>query len=308
VSLIPSSLLVAFGYFLIASGSLQGVPRWSHAFDALTHPGIGGLGVFTLASLGVALAFHPVQFSVVQFFEGYWGKGDLAQRFRIQRIRKYQELYDELEDRRTEAADLLQLIDGITGRRARDVRTMLTSLAEEAERLIESSFPRAKEEIMPTRLGNVMRRFERQAGEQYGIDAPSVFAHIMLVAPPDHAAYVNDQRSQLDLAIRMSFTSVLACVMAVAFLWRHGPWLLIALVPYLMAYLSYRGAVVLARQYATAVNTVVDLDRFLLYERLRLKPAESTQEEREVNERLMRLLQHSTHVDISYSVPDTAGP
>ena len=48
----------------------------------------------------------------------------------------------------------------------------------------------------------------------------------------------------------MTATSIVATFMAIAFLWHHGPWLLIALVPYGIAYLSYRGAVVVAHDMA----------------------------------------------------------
>lgn len=195
VSVIPSSLLVTFSYLLIASGSLEAQPNWSHALESLTHPGLGGLGALTFASIAIALTLHPIQFAIVQFYEGYWGNWDIFQRLRIQRIMRYRRIYQELQTRQVEAANWLDDLRGLESPMAVGVRVALESIGDEATRTIEAAFPRAQDDIMPTRLGNAMRRFERQAGEQYGLDAPSVFPHLLLVAPPDHVAYVNDQRS-----------------------------------------------------------------------------------------------------------------
>jgi hypothetical protein len=174
---------------------------------------------------------------------------------------RYQGIHDKWELTRIDASKELQKLSNRASVEVARQKAAVTSRSDEAARILESSLPRAKRDIMPTRLGNVFRRFEREAGRQYSLDAPYFFPHLMLLAPSDHVAYVNDQRSQFDLAIRMSLTGLHASMIAIIFLWWHGLWLLIALVPYALAYLSYRGAIVLARQYATAVNTVVDVNR-----------------------------------------------
>ena len=79
-----------------------------------------------------------------------------------------------------------------------------------------------------------------------------VIRHIALVAPRQHLDYLNDQRQLLDLSVRMCATSIFATFIAIAFLWHHGPWLMIALIPYGVGYLSYRGAVVVAHEYGAA--------------------------------------------------------
>jgi hypothetical protein len=135
---------------------------------------------------------------------------------------------------------------------------------------------------MPTRLGNVLRRVEAQAGSQYNLDVPTAVPHILLIAPPSHVDYVSDQRSQLDLAVRMTFMSGLASATAVLFLWPRHFWVLVALIPYMLAYLSYRGSVVAAGLYGSALGTLFNIDRFELYKQLHLQlPAETTEEREE---------------------------
>lgn len=82
-------------------------------------------------------------------------------------------------------------------------------------------------EVMPTRLGMVMRFYESLAGEPYGLNSIQVMPYMARVAKADDMAYVNDQRSQLDLAVRMSVTALFACVLTIVMLWRDGLWLLV---------------------------------------------------------------------------------
>ena len=173
-----------------------------------------------------------------------------------------------------------------------------------------AAYPSEDDDLMPTRFGNVMRRYERLAGSQYGLDAVKIIRQLALVAPPERLSFLNDQRQLLDLSIRMSATSIAGTVIAVAFLWHHGPWLLIALIPYCVAYLSYRGAIVVAHEYGAAFSAIIDLDRFALYENLRMRMPKNTKAERRMNVRLVRLLDYQKpvltyeHPQIS-SAPDT---
>ena len=105
----------------------------------------------------------------------------------------------------------------------------------------------------------------------------------------------------------MTATSIFATFVAIAFLWRHGPWLLLALVPYGIAYLSYRGAIVVAHEYGSAVSTMIDLDRFALYDSLHLPPPATTTAERRMNAQLMELISPNPEIVLRYQHPDATG-
>ena len=259
---------------------------------------------------------HPIQFALVQFFEGYWGTARWAQRARKVRILHHIERYQsfhaglareankalsdadaavmkavkeaseatspEEEAKAYEAADQARLLP--------ETRVRYLSIADESRRLA-AGYPDTNrvgdyveyDDIMPTRLGNVLRKYERQAGSQYGLDAVSLIQQISFVAPTARLAYVGDQRQLLDLSVRMSATSIVATLIAISALWRHGAWLLLALVPYGVAYISYRGAVVVAHEYGAAVAAMIDLDRFALYDALRMRRPKNTTAERRRN-------------------------
>ena len=157
--------------------------------------------------------------------------------------------------------------------------------------------------IMPTRLGNVLRRYESQAGRQYSLDALQVVPHLLLIAPANHVDYINDQRSQLDLAVRMTFIALLASATALLFLWPYGVWVLVAAIPYMLAYLSYRGSVIAAGHYGSALDTLINLDRFVLYEHLRLPPPVDTKAERWRNEKMKHLFEYNDAEVVDYKHP-----
>ena len=79
-------------------------------------------------------------------------------------------------------------------------------------------------------------------------------------------------------------------MITVVALWTDGALLLWAVVPYLVAFLSYRGAVVLAHEYGTALAVLIELNRFVLYERLRLPRQRNLFEERRTAAQLTALM------------------
>src|SRR5674536_368784 len=90
---------------------------------------------------------------------------------------------------------------------------------------------------MPTRLGNALRRHEDAVGRPYDLNAVGVMPHIALCAPPEHLAYLNDQRTLLDLSVRLCVVSLLAAAAGFVLLARDGLWLLLCLAPYLLCLL-----------------------------------------------------------------------
>lgn len=305
VSFIPSFLLAGFTFALIQSGAWNGdgTPDWVRAGDAFTH--LGDLALLVLLSIAIGIAAHPVQFSLVQFFEGYWGTGRLARRLRAARMLKHQRRLSELKLLAGTATNELNHAD--RNKIALSPARLMELLTERDEgNRRRDDYPSDKDDIMPTRLGNALRRYERLAGFQYGLEPVQVIRHIAFVAPKEHIDYLDDQRELLDLSVRMCATSVCAAVVAIVFLWHHGPWLWIALVPYGIAYLSYRGAVVVAHEYGAAVCAVIDLDRFALYESLRLPRPADTAAERSMNGQLRELLDHRL-ATVPYEHPGASG-
>ena len=300
VSFIPSALLVAYLFVLLSSGALRGPPDPVSVAHAVSHLSLADVAALTLLSVGAGLALHPLQFAFVQLFEGYWGTGAIAQQARSTRIWWHWRRVQALRLRAGYEINRLQELPADEGLRK---RISIVSRRDEANRL-SAEQPRLLDQMMPTRLGNVLRYYESMAGAPYKLDAIGVMPYLARVAPAEDMDYVNDQRSNLDLAVRLSLVSMIAFVISLALLWRYGLWLLVALVPYTLAFLSYRGAVVAASAYGRAFATLIALNRFALYERLHLAPPRDSSEERYNNVTLGYVLNYSDTQSVRYQHPE----
>ncbi len=276
VSMVPSLLFVVYVYLLIRSGALHGRPAWGRAVEDLVHIGAGGAVVLIVLGTALGVGIHPIQFSLVQFLEGYWGASFVARKIQALRISHHQTRFNSLGDKDAKGNG-------------------------EASRLLDL-YPRDPDDFMPTRLGNVLRRYEMIAGRQYELNVLTILPHVALAAQSEDVRYLDDQRTQLDLAVRMCFAAMLASIVSAVFLWRDDLWLLVAAIPCSVAYISYRGAIVSAREYGVAMETLIDLNRFAFYKRFHLPMPRNIVEERIANKRLMQLLEaHSAHVFVSYT-------
>lgn len=279
VSMVPSLLLVIYAFLLAHSGASSHNPAWGAAINDLMRIGIGGDVVLIVLAIALGVGVHPIQFGLVQFLEGYWGTNPVARKARLLRITHHRNRVASLTDR--EEND------------------------EEASRQLDL-YPLDPGDIMPTRLGNVLRRYEILAGRQYELNVLTVLPHLALAAQSEDLRYLDDQRMQLDLAVRMCFTALLATILSIALLWKDGSSVLIAGLPAGLGYVAYRGAIVSARAYGSAMATMVDMNRFALYERLHLPTPNNSSGERETNKQLMKLLEaNSRHIFIRYEHPSS---
>jgi hypothetical protein len=298
VSVLPAAVLTVYVFLLVNSGAWSRHPQASRAFHALAKLNVPeGIGLAVLA-LAVALVLHPLQVSAVQVLEGYWGSGPVATNLRGVCIAVFRHRYMRLERRHVGASLALEQ-ETCDPTESPSIRHFARLSRREAAIRLLAELPSA-DEIMPTRLGNVLRFYERRAGLSYGLDAVRVMPYLSRVASADDMAYVNDQRSNLDLAVRMSVTSILAAGLWFLFFWWDGLFLLVALVPSALSYLSYRGAVIAGAEYGRALSVVLALNRFALYERLNLKRPPNAAAERRANRVLNRMLAHRT-VSVTYA-------
>jgi hypothetical protein len=281
VSALPSAVLVMFTVLLYSSGAWDGPPKWQRAVQSFSHLGLGEAAVLSLVAVVVGLVLHPLQFALVQMYEGYWGGSRLAQHVAFARAMRYWRQLWSSRDNSEDVEDEIRKLGPQDVEADNWLHLKKVSMSQ-----LDAVFPETAGAFMPTRLGNVLRRYELAAGAPFGLQAVYVIPQLALVAPDKDVAYLDDQRSALDLAVRMSATCLLATGAAIIFLCRDGLWLLAALFPYGLAYMFYRGAVVTAREYGAAMASLIALNRFALYERLGMSKPTSTSEERKQNVQL----------------------
>jgi hypothetical protein len=287
VSLLPSAAFTAYIYLLFKTGAWGGAVSWS---AAVTQFNIGDAGLLTIASFVIALAMHPVQFALIQLLEGYWGAGPGSRQIALLRIVHHRRRCRLLEDRATAAASALEQLPAPERPSGEDASldALDAFLVNYESQRLRAYYPEDIQDIRPTRLGNVLRRYEASAGSTYGLEAIPSVPRLAVVAQPPELDYLQSQRMQMDLAVRTSVLAMAATLITVAVMFQHQAWLLVALVPYAVAYSAYRGAVTVAGEYGTAVAVLIEMSRFSLYERLRLPLPKTLGEERDLNKALMK--------------------
>jgi hypothetical protein len=313
--MVPSLLLGSWLWALWATGVMAGSPTMVHVTSRLTHLSVAASAAAFLAVLAIALVTHPLQFPLVQAWEGYWGRTPATRALRVWRTSAHLRQRNAATVRAAQIGTALEKLedddvtDILRGNDERARRQLLTAVVanESAERLA-GRYPRKAVDVMPTALGNVLRRYELVAGGSSNLPVLTFATHIGMVAKDEHNAYVQDRRDDLDLAVRVSASAGVATVATVLLMWPHGVWLLWALVPYTAMWLSYRGAVSVAAAYGAALGAWVDLTRPRLYEALRLRNPGTAQQERDQNSNLVDMVNGSPDFTMVFRSDDSRRP
>jgi uncharacterized repeat protein (TIGR01451 family) len=231
-------------------------------------PGVlaGEWGVLSLtfATLVLAGLLYNLGTPLIKLFEGYPWKDSGVGRWMAGRLRA------EMERERTRAAVLYEVTgDPEVPDRAR----LVTEWGRVLRRLMEE-FPEKEALVLPTRLGNVLRAFERYPSVQYGMEVIHFWPRLVAVIPGEYAAAVDDARTSLVFLLNLSLLSgLLAVATAGAGIYYLPPHpLLRVAVPALAFALAARGLYRLALGPAYAwgemVKGAVDLYRWDLLEKL----------------------------------------
>lgn len=230
----------------------------------------GGLLLFTLVLAQLLLP-------LTRLYEGYWRPGRLgrwlARRGQASQARKWERV-----DRRTDPA---------------------------AYRHRYQRFPVRRDQVMPTRLGNVLRAAEAYAGDprRYGVDAVFFWPRLYPLLSEPLRIELGAARAEVD---RMLVTATLSLVLAIGTAVAGGVaqlsgWARAAIVLGAVAVsrLAYLGAVWAAVPYAELIRSSFDIHRRDLLRAMGLSPPASLPEERRLWEALGQQLYRraTTHED-----------
>ncbi|KGM03854.1 hypothetical protein Q760_10230 [Cellulomonas cellasea DSM 20118] len=322
-SLLPSALFIVWLLALQGAASPFAGFDPDGAVEALTSWSLEKTGIVLGASLLLGLVVHPLLFATTQLLEGYWGPRPFAVRLAAALALRHRARQHRLEERSAEVgrqmrreldesireeigeAEFARLAERVRERRAIQSRSPEGAavhdlvIARDAMKKVLAEMPRDADRLLPTRLGNALRRVEDSVGSQYGLRLITVAPHLAVSAAPSRMSYIDDAREQMDVSIRLSFFGLAATVITTVWLLGAGWWLLLALVPYAFAYLTYRGAVAAAGEWGAAMAACMDLDRFTMYDLMNVERPTDTDAEGVQNAALMRLLQ-GQHVFLRY--------
>ncbi|KAB8176796.1 hypothetical protein [Microbispora catharanthi] len=133
---------------------------------------------------------------------------------------------------------------------------------------LHTSYPSDPSEVMPTRLGNILKNAELHPEDRYGLDAVVVWPRLYPLLPEEQRTALIAARTELEffltvsaLAAAYSATSGIFLILAGA---DPGLFLLCHATGGVVALLAYRAALPSARLYGQQVKVTFDVHRALL--------------------------------------------
>jgi hypothetical protein len=267
--------------------------------------------VFTLVVFVLTGLLYDLNIPIIRIYEGYPWQGTLLGRglryLQTRRFRKAKELDDgsqELLDELTQANQDPLLISDVDDRQ--------TAL----DLFLVTQMPDQEAFILPTRLGNVIRCFERYSSQAYGMDAIVFWPRLVSKIDPTFASTVDEAKTNFDFMLNLSFLSALTSLAAVIIglavkaplQWSyHLPWLWRAFFFLVLAVLFNQLAINRAQAWGTQVRAAVDLYRLDLLKALGYQQKPLTyQEERAIwSELSSEILYADKEQPLAYDEPVT---
>lgn len=209
--------------------------------------------------------------SILRFLEGYWNHPVL---WPLKPL--HNRLTTRMEHRNRRISQQWQQLNRLP-QPTREQRTQMARLDWE-----QHHFP--TENILPTRLGNLLSSAESHSTERYGLDAIVCWPRLWLLLPEPVKKELQTARADLDAAARSWLWSLLFMA------WGLWVWWLMPL-GFLATLWSYYGwAVPAAANYGMLIRSSFDLYRKLLYDSLRWQLPDDPSEERRMGKELTAYL------------------
>lgn len=140
-------------------------------------------------------------------------------------------------------------------------------------------FPLDEADLLPTRVGNILRAAERRPYYRYGLDAIVCWPRLWLLLPEAVKQDLQAAQTELNNAVRLVFWSGLFCM------WEIWAWWAIP-IGVIAAWFAYGWAIEAASVYGALIEATFDLHRSLLYQALNWQRPDDPEEERRVGNQL----------------------
>jgi len=169
----------------------------------------------------------------------------------------------------------------------RDDKDATPSERTRAATRLDQWFPKKRSALLPTRVGNAIRAFERHSNERWGLDGVTAWPRIEALLGADERELVVDAKTNLYVFVNSSLAVFIVgvclfvdkAVNAFRPLWE---WALYLTIPFRLSYILYRAAISPATQWGDSVRSSIDLHRLELYEKLGVRAPTSFSDEREL--------------------------
>ena len=302
--ILPTALnLLLLGIFVIPS-----VPGGRSLIDSVAPNEAGKAALLLGAAVVCGLVLNVLQTPLYRVLEGYllwpqWAfqrrrrrhvknKARIADRLAL--IRRYQDEMKALS-KQSEAANRTKLesirhsaeFSRMTRKDRYRFAPQRALLREELRR-----YPVDDDQILPTRLGNAIRRFEEYGWNHYRLDSQSLWSRLISVVPDPVRKQVDTAQVGVDFFVCLLYGHIAVALAALAAIAVGGinKWTLLVAVAVPLGFVPawYRLAVATTDQWAVAIQALVDLGRQPLATALGLLIPATIEDERTMWERVSR--------------------
>ncbi|MEU6556884.1 hypothetical protein ABZ915_42555 [Streptomyces sp. NPDC046915] len=257
--------------------------RFSQAWATAAALGVGETVLLVLGVTLLAVLLAPLQTSLVRLLEGAWpDRPGRAHRVRARQLRRKRSW-----ERRAALPAVVVLPPGPPASGPPPTPAVAPDVVQRAGVAgteLRRRYPLRDHLVRPTALGNALAAAEDTAGRAFGYDAVVAWPRLYPLLGERTRTVVDDRRDTVDTAARMAVTTAVTALAAAVVLMRTGWWLALALVPLLVSWVAYRGAVQAALAYGESVHVAFDLHRFALLEALGGRLPDAPEDERKTAE------------------------
>jgi hypothetical protein len=244
-----------------------------------------GIVLSVLGILSGAVLLRPFQMTAVRILEGYWVSKpvpSLVFTLSVEHHTRRRAIAVILQRPRHQHNDDKEINTVLRNERQRE---RLERRARRASR-VAHSYPVNPEAVLPTRLGNVLRRAETIAGERYGLNTVVTYPRLQPFLSPPVLSRINSLVDLLDTTSTFVFVFALDSILSTPLIARLDRWSAIPAVAAVLCLMCYLGAINAARLLASEYATAYDLHRFDMLAGLHRRLPDNAFDEFEENTRL----------------------
>jgi len=344
-SFLPAALFLAINYFAFMSIG-PSVPFLVFLSDdpSLTplrnQPSLVLLSISLASAIGMGLFLQLFNTQIVRAFEGYFFKSALGklqqreqERFNKESVESEQlgndirELGRVIRSINEEISILKERISYLKeaerpcsaeeeqyhrwrqqNKTNRDVYTMKTRRRDEVLRYLAMRFPEDKELILPTRLGNTIRAFERYPSRVYGVESVTAWTRLLSVIPKQYIELVDNSKADVDFFVNTALLLIITVLEMIAMFFLYS-WvtLIFAIFLLLGSAICYQLAVTKSKAWGSVVKSCFDNFRLDLLKQLGYKRPANLYRERQIWDVVSKTFLYMEYHDLEYE-GQTASP
>jgi hypothetical protein len=279
LNVLPSLLVVTVTGVLISAHAYDFDRSVDFSAMAPRKENLSTVVAFALAALVGGILLRPFERILVQQLEGYWTSPSPLAPLREAAVEGHRRRRDNavmrIEDAERRPLMFPARASTLGELAAQERRIRRQARGAHRDKMIRRSYPNDKRyelrnkhrqlpasDLLPTRLGNVLRRAERMAGERYGLDAMTVYPRMYPYVSERLAEAMTRQLELITATASPAISFGLLSAATVPLIARLDLWSLSPFVAVALSALAYRGAAVAAAYTDVLFSTIFDLHRF----------------------------------------------